>query len=83
MHEEKEERICLFIDLIEVSNSGTLENGIKRRLTKIQSNCEGICEGITYIAHSMCPRNKDSFETVFDGDLDLERFGWKHEKLFR
>jgi len=76
LHEEKEDRICLFIDLIEASDSGTLE-GIKKRLSKICTNCEGI----TYIAHSMCPRNNKSFKTVYDGDLIFKNKEWKQEKL--
>jgi len=80
LHEEKENRICLFIDLIEASNSGTLKNGIKKRLSKIQTNCGGI----TYIAHSMCPRNDRSFKTVFDGDSIFEEMvGWKRENLLK
>jgi len=75
--EKKEDRICLFIDLIEASNSGTLEKGIKKRLSKIHTHCEGI----TYIAHSMCPRNKKSFQTVYDGDLFEGIDGWKQVKL--
>jgi hypothetical protein len=73
LYEEKEDRICLFIDLIEASNSGTLENGIKKRLSKIHTNCKGI----TYIAHSMCPRNDKSFKTVYDGDIFEEIDGWE------
>jgi hypothetical protein len=76
LHEEKEDRICLFIDLIEASDSGTLE-GIKERLSKIHTPCKGI----TYIAHSMCPRNKKSFQTVYDGDLFEGIDGWKQVKL--
>lgn len=77
LYEEKEDRICLFIDLIAASNSGTLENGIKKRLSKIHTPCKGI----TYIAHSMCPRNKKSFQTVYDGDLFEGIDGWKQVKL--
>lgn len=76
LHEEKEDRICLFIDLIEASDSGTLE-GIKKRLSKIHTPCKGI----TYIAHSMCPRNKKSFQTVYDGDIFEGIDGWKQVKL--
>jgi len=80
LHEEKENRICLFIDLIEASNSGTLKNGIKKRLSKIQTDCGGI----TYIAHSMCPRNGMSFKTVFDGDSIFEGIvGWEREELLK
>ena len=77
LYEEKEDRICLLIDLIEASNSGTLENGIKKRLSKIHTPCKGI----TYIAHSMCPRNKKSFQTVYDGDIFEGIDGWKQVKL--
>ncbi len=79
LHEEKEDRICIFIDLIEASNSGTLENGIKKRLSKISTD---YCRGITYIAHSMCPRNENSFVTVFDGDMDFPvEYDWKKEVI--
>lgn len=80
LYEEKEDRICLFIDLIEASNSGTLENGIKKRLSKIHTPCKGI----TYIAHSMCPRNNKSFQTVYDGDISFEMIdGWKRYELLK
>ncbi len=77
LYEEKEDRICLFIDLIEASNSGTLENGIKKRLSKIHTHCEGI----TYIAHSMCPRNDKSLKTLYDGDIFEGIDGWEKIKV--
>ena len=76
LHEEKEDRICLFIDLIEASDSGTLE-GIKKRLSKIHTHCEGV----TYIAHSMCPRNDKSLKTVYDGDIFEGIDGWEKIKV--
>ena len=79
LHEEKEDRICLFIDLIEASDSGTLKNGIMKRLSKVQTNCEGI----TYIAHSICPRNDKSFKTVFDGDPTFAGLGWGEVKMLK
>lgn len=80
LHAEKKDRICLFIDLIEASDSGTLENGIKKRLSKIQTDCTGI----TYIAHSMCPRNEKSFVTVYDGgEMDFKEYGWTREEILK
>lgn len=79
LHEEKKNRICIFIDLIEASNSGTLENGIKKRLSKIHTDCTGI----TYIAHSMFPRNEKSFDTVYDGEMDFSKYNWTREILLK
>ena len=70
--------LCYFIDLIESSDSGTLKNGIKPRLQKVNSE---YFSNVKYIAHCLNNRGKvekKGFDTIYKGDiLDGKPQEWK------
>lgn len=74
--------LCYFIDLIEASDSGTLDNRIVQRIKKVNNEFFG---NATYIAHSLVNRGKvekKGFDTVFDGPMLTKFDNWKKMNLF-